>query len=72
MKRVFADTLYWIVIAFPQDAWHVAAHEARKRLGDVHIVTNDAILTEFLAALSGAGGFYRQQAVQMVRVMLAD
>jgi predicted nucleic acid-binding protein len=72
VRRVFADTLYWVAISFREDPWYAPANAARQRLGGVHLVTTADILTEFLAALSGAGAFYRQQAVRMVRRILAD
>ena len=52
MRPVFADTVYWIATALPNDQWHAAAQEARRRLGQVELVTTDEVLTEFLAALS--------------------
>jgi uncharacterized protein len=72
MKRVFADTLYWIALELIQDTWHKPALEARQRLGTAALVTTDEVLTEFLTTLAGWGAYYRQRAVQTVQDILAD
>jgi predicted nucleic acid-binding protein len=72
MKRVFADTLYWVAITLPEDPWRAPALDALTRLGDVHLVTTDEVLSAFLTALSGTGSYYRRQAVQTVHDILAD
>lgn len=72
MRRVFADTLYWVAITFQHDPWHNPAQEARQRLEEAALVTTDDVLIEFLAALSGSGAFYRRQASRMVHSILSD
>ncbi len=69
MKRVFADSHYWIAIVNPRDQWAEAANSAREQLGEVIIVTTDEVLTEFLAALSKEEHM-RRQAAKMVRAIL--
>lgn len=71
MTPVFADTVYWIATALPKDQWHVAAREARRRLGPVELVTTDEVLAEFLAALSRGGSRIRSAAARTVRAMLS-
>ena len=71
MRPVFADTVYWIATALPNDQWRAAAREARRRLGRVELVTTDEVLTEFLAALSKGGPRVRLAATQTVRAMLS-
>ena len=71
MTPVFADTVYWIATALPKDQWHVAAQEARRRLGRVELVTTDEVLAEFLAALSRGGPRVRSAAARTVRAMLS-
>jgi predicted nucleic acid-binding protein len=61
-----------VAITSPQDQWHHRALDAYTVLGDVQLVTTDSVIIEFLAALSGAGAFYRRQAVAMVRQILAN
>lgn len=71
MRPVFADTVYWIATALPNDQWHAAAQEARRRLGQVELVTTDEVLTEFLAALSKGGPRIRSAASRTVRAILS-
>ena len=72
MKRVFADSLYWIALANPRDQWHRAALDAERQLNGTSIVTTDEVLTELLAAVSAGGPHLRQQAVRIVRTILDD
>jgi predicted nucleic acid-binding protein len=72
MRTVFADTVYWIATVHPSDPWAASARKARTRLGPARMVTTDEVLTEFLAALSRGGPRLRQQAVKMVRAIMAS
>ncbi len=71
MKKVFADSQYWIAMVNPNDSWTSAAEAARASLGEIFMVTTDEVLTEFLAALS-KGEHMRKQAAKMVRVILEN
>ena len=71
MKKVFADSHYWIAIVNPRDQWTEAAKAARALLGEALIVTTDEVLTEFLAALR-SGEHMRKQAARMVRLILEN
>ncbi len=71
MKRVFADSNYWIALIRPGDQWADAAKAAWSLLGDALIVTTDGVLIEFLTALS-RGEHMRKQATKMVRAILED
>ncbi|HZT41255.1 MAG TPA: hypothetical protein VFA07_03655 [Chthonomonadaceae bacterium] len=72
MKWVFADTFYWLALANPADQWHTITLEAKQRLGPVRLVTTEEVLTEFLAALSGLGEFYRSKSHALVQQILVD
>ena len=50
MRRVFADSLYWIAITYVRDQWHRQAIKASQRIQRAEIVTTEEVLTEFLAA----------------------
>ena len=71
MKRVFADSNYWIALIRPGDQWADAAKAAWSLLGDALIVTTDGVLIEFLTALS-RGEHMRKQAAKMVRAILEN
>ncbi len=68
MKRVFADTCYWIAITRPNDPLKTAANEARKRLGICKLITTEEVLTEYLTALSKRR--FRKTATEIVRQIL--
>lgn len=72
MKRVFADTWYWVAIARPGDQHKRAAQNAKASLGQARLVTTDGVLMEFLAALSNGGPWIRGQAAKMTRAILGD
>ena len=44
MRKVFADTLYWIATVKPNDPYEPAAREARQAIGPCLIVTTDEVL----------------------------
>ncbi|MBC8419237.1 MAG: hypothetical protein H8E10_11635 [Desulfobacterales bacterium] len=41
MKKVFADSHYWIALAKPRNQWADAAKAAKASLGEALIVTTD-------------------------------
>ncbi len=72
MRRVFADSMYWIAIANRKDQWHARATRATRLLGQVTLVTADEVLDEFLTYYSGHGPVLRRNAAQTVDDALAD
>ena len=70
--KVFADTLYWIATARPNDPWAVAARQAEASLHDAILVTTEEVLSEFLTALAGGGPILRRAAATMVRTILSS
>ncbi len=67
MRRVFADTLYWVAITHRKDQWHQAALSVSRALAACQLVTTDEVLAEFLAAFCEAGPLFRNQAATLVR-----
>jgi hypothetical protein len=72
MRRVFADTVYWITLANPLDQWHRSAAQASRTLGGTEIVTTEEVLTEFLAHFSGRGRAVRAGAVRYAERIMAN
>jgi predicted nucleic acid-binding protein len=70
MRKVFADTLYWIAIVRPGDPYAPFAKRARQAIGDCVIVTTDEVLCEFVTALSKGGSNVRTRAVRTVQTIL--
>lgn len=72
MRLVFADTLYWVAIARPNDTWAAAAKTARVQVGNVALLTTDEVLVEFATALSRSGAGVRRAVAAMVRAIRQD
>ncbi|PWU00602.1 MAG: nucleic acid-binding protein [Terriglobia bacterium] len=70
MRRIFADTLYWLAIFLPRDAWADTAKAAD--CSDALLITTEEVLSEFLAAVSGHGDHTRRLACRLVREILND
>ncbi len=70
MKRVFADTLYWLAIFLPGDEWEEAARATD--LQDASLLTTEEVLSEFLTAVSARGDHARRLACRLVREILND
>lgn len=67
MRRVFADTLYWVAITHRKNQWHHPALKVSRALAGCHLVTTDDVLTEVLAAFCEASPILRQRAAMLVR-----
>jgi predicted nucleic acid-binding protein len=70
VRQVFADTLYWLAIFVPGDAWAGAALAAD--WSDASLVTTEEVLSEFLTAVSAHGDRTRRLACRLVREILSD
>ena len=69
MRRVFADSLYWIALSHQRDQWHAAALKTSRTLRNVEIITTDEVLNEFLAALRHTPRFRAAAVFQTVAVL---
>jgi predicted nucleic acid-binding protein len=70
VRRVFADTLYWLAIFIPGDEWAEAAFTAD--VSDASLVTTEEVLSEFLTAVSAHGDHLRRLACRLAREVLND
>jgi predicted nucleic acid-binding protein len=66
MRKIFADTGYWIALLNPDDALHQKARNLTISLKNVPIVSSEIVFTELLNAFSGSGSFYRRKAVNFI------
>jgi predicted nucleic acid-binding protein len=72
MRRLFADTFYWIALFSPTDAWHKRVLAFSESVDQCHLYTTEEVLAEFLTYCSAAGPHTRQQAATLVRSLLDD
>ena len=70
MKRVFADTSYWIALLNPRDELHHRAVAASQEFSE--LVTTEMVLVEFLNAFSDRGPHLRAAASRAVTVLRAS
>ena len=72
MRRVFADSMYWIALASLNDQWHADAIRVSRALRGVKIVTTEDVLSEFLAHFCEHGQTIRDGSVRYVESILVD
>lgn len=69
MRKVFADTSYWVAVTLPKDQWHSIAQTARTALGEVKLISTQEVLTEFLNMMSSRGTVLRDRSTRVVQEM---
>jgi len=67
MKRVFADTFYWIALTNTHDSAYAKALQLAPELRGSKIQTSEPVLIEFLNYFAGAGPVLRQRALRTAR-----
>ena len=67
MKRVFADTFYWIALSLPGDA---ACARAEQVMDDV--VTTEEVLTEYFTFFCASPEYLRREVTRNVEAILSD
>ena len=72
MRRVFADTYYWIALLNDRDQGHAAAQTISQTLGQATIVTTQKVLSEVLTYFCEHGHHVRQTVTAFVRNILHD
>ncbi|WP_030007524.1 type II toxin-antitoxin system VapC family toxin [Picosynechococcus sp. NKBG042902] len=66
MKKVFADTGYWIALLNPDDDLSDRAKQLASSLNSAKIVTSEMIFNELLNAFSKKGSVYRERAIRLI------
>lgn len=72
MKKVFADTGYWVAIVNRHDQLHAKAKDASISLGPHLQVTSEMVLTELAAFFSVQGARLRQAVAELIRSIRAS
>jgi hypothetical protein len=62
MRRVFADTFYWMALFSPTDVWHDRVLAFSRSVRPCRLYTTEEVLSEFPTFCSAAGPHPRQQA----------
>ena len=72
MKRLFADTFYWIALSNPRDQWHQRVLAFQTALATYRLYTTDEVLIEFLTFYSEGAPPLRRRAALFARNILAN
>ena len=59
MRKIFADSVYWIALINPNDQWRQRSITVSRELKDFSIITTDEILTETLNYFAESGEYFR-------------
>jgi uncharacterized protein len=70
VKKVFADTSYWIALLNKNDQYHASALAIDSKLQDIEIITSDLVLAEVLNSFSSKGSFMRKLIAKYVNHLL--
>ena len=72
MRKIFADTSYWIGLINPRDQLHTKAKDVSSSLGNVIMITSEFVLAELLNALAEFGPKLRSAAIKSVTEMRSN
>jgi uncharacterized protein len=72
MRRIFADTYYWIAVINDRDQGHAKAEAISQTLQQTTLVTTQEILSEVLTYFCEHGQYVRQMATAFVRNVMND
>jgi predicted nucleic acid-binding protein len=72
MKRIFADTSYWIALFNPRDELHDKAVAAAQKYSGDKMVTSEMVLVEFLNGFSDRGSRLRPAAAKAVKSLRSN
>lgn len=66
MKKVFADTGYWIALINSKDNLHQKARQLTTQISPVKIITSEIIFSELINSFSKQGLFLKQATVKLI------
>jgi predicted nucleic acid-binding protein len=72
VRKVLADSGYWVALLSPRDTLHDKAREISASLGPHLLVTTEMVLSEVAAFFSDKGSRLRQAAAALIRAIRAD
>ena len=72
MRRIFADSVYWIALINPNDQWFEPTQAVGTGLGKFQIITTNEILTETLNFYAERGTNKRDAAARLIRSILLN
>jgi predicted nucleic acid-binding protein len=68
----FADSFYWIALAYPRDAWHQHTLRWQEANPKAQYVTTEEVLAEVLTWFAARGSMWRAVAARSVHGIIAN
>lgn len=72
MKRVFADTFYWIALINKSDSWYQRVKSYSVNLENIEIITTEEVLTETINFFASFPAPMRAAVYQLVVQIIQD
>ena len=72
MRKVFADTSYWVAILWLEDQWRNVAINASQKIGNAEIVSTETVLIEVLNYFSEFRSDVKEKIAIAVEKILQD
>ena len=72
MRKIFADSVYWISLINPADQWFDKSQKVSATLNDSQIITTSEFLTETLNYYAEGGEYKRDAATTLIRSILLN
>ena len=70
MKKIFADTFYWIALLNPKDDWYDSVIKVSQSIANSQIITTEEVLTEVLTFYSNSGSLQRKRTVHFIKQIM--
>ncbi|MGI0480404.1 type II toxin-antitoxin system VapC family toxin [Geminocystis sp. CENA526] len=72
MKKIFADTFYWVALINPEDDYHQEVLKLSYSLSEIIFVTTEEVLIEVLAFYSKSGYHLKQKTTTFINSILEN
>ena len=72
MRKIFADSVYWIALINPADQWFENSQIVSATLTETQIITTGEVLTETLNYYAEGGEYKRKAVTTLIRSILLN
>jgi predicted nucleic acid-binding protein len=70
MRKIFADTFFWVASINPKDDWYIRVNQTFDSIRPCMLITTDEVLTELLNFYSNSGSQLRLRAARLAEDIL--
>lgn len=72
MKKIFADTFYWVALINPEDDYHKQVLKTSYLLSETMFITTEEVLIEVLAFYSKSSYHLKRKAISFINIVLEN